>query len=168
VAIQFPLNYTDNRDATGQRIERQALTRVVGLFGDVDGNGRVQAFDAAKILEHMLSPVLAGVDSLAANVDSLALQGRVTAFDAALILQYRVGLRQRFPVQEDKAGNHPQMVEAGAAPKVGVKEYALTLRRQAGYLTCGQNSDWGLCPGKLCSKGSVQRGSKWPQDWSIF
>ena len=102
------LNYTDSRDATGQPVERQALTRVVGLFGDVDGNGRVQAFDAAKILEHMLSPVLTGVDSLAANVDSLALQGRVTAYDAALILQYRVGLRQRFPVQEDKAGNHPQ------------------------------------------------------------
>ncbi len=83
-------------------------TRVLGLFGDADANARLQAFDASRILNHVLAPMLAERDSLAANVDSLAPFGAITPYDAALVLQQRVGLLRRFPIQEPEAANHPR------------------------------------------------------------
>ena len=147
------LSYIDRHDIFGQRHERRVETRVVGLFGDVDGNGQVQAFDAAKILEHALSAVLVGVDSLAANVDSFAPQGDVTPFDAALILQYRVGLRRRFPVQEDGSDNHPQVIDNQALVKAARSEYVLALKPGPGYFTVLAEQRSGITSGEIVLTG---------------
>jgi len=105
------ITYTDPLSATGPE------TDVIGdhwvlLLGDADGNGSRQAYDAATILKHVISldPLdkLAGVDSLAANVDLGAPIGPITSYDAALVIQHRLGLIDHFPVQEAASDNHPQ------------------------------------------------------------
>ena len=102
------LTYMDVLPHSGPPSPVSVTTAIVDPFGDADGNGLLQAYDAAQVLGHVLGPSLTGLDSLAANVDSLAPQGAITLYDATLILQHRVGLRSRFPVQEATAVNHPQ------------------------------------------------------------
>lgn len=75
------------------------------IYGDIDDNGRVQAYDAALALQHSvgLDP-LPSVDPLpwepwriiAADVDG---SKSITAYDAALILQYSANIISRFPVE---------------------------------------------------------------------
>ena len=109
--------YRDLHTTAGGESTVADTTQVLGLFGDADANARLQAFDASRILNHVLAPLLGDRDSLAANVDSLAPFGAITPYDAALVLQQRVGLRRRFPVQESAAVNHPQSEpEASAQP----------------------------------------------------
>ncbi len=112
------VSYTDALTQTGTPEVRTAATNIVGLFGDADGNKRLQTFDAARVLSHVLEPFLTGLDSLSTNVDAQAFDaasGRITPLDASLILQHRVGLIRRFPVQEDGADNHPRIVAASKA-----------------------------------------------------
>ena len=110
-------SYLDVTPTVGDSARVADTTHVLGHFGDADGDGQLQAFDAARILHHVLAPDLSGRDSLAANVDSLAPFGVISPFDAALVLQHRVGLRRRFPVQESVAANHPRPVAvAGDGP----------------------------------------------------
>ena len=130
------VRYEDALTLTGVPAGRTAETTIVGLFGDADGNRRLQTFDAAQVLSHVLEPFLTGLDSLAANVDARAFDstgGSISSLDASLILQHRVGLIHRFPVQEDGADNHPQM-----APRPATKEASpaprLALRVHPGYL----------------------------------
>ncbi|MFH1569624.1 MAG: FlgD immunoglobulin-like domain containing protein [Gemmatimonadota bacterium] len=119
--------YADLGTAAGGTALVVARCVAVDPFGDASGNGTVRGFDASLILEHSVgSLTLAGLDSLAANLDLLAPYGPITAFDASLILQYRVGLLGRFPVRGRQAGNHPQP-ETGAAPRPAATETMLAL-----------------------------------------
>jgi hypothetical protein len=129
---------------------------VVDPFGDADGNGSVQAFDAAKVLLHALTPYLTGLDSLSANLDLLAFhetQGKITPFDASLVLQKRVGLIGRFPVQEDKADNHPQPETDDSTPKSILDERLLSLQVHDGYLSVWMDDREEIVSGELVVEG---------------
>ena len=66
-------------------------------YGDVDGNGEVQAFDAALTLQYTAELIdFEDWQILAADVDG---NGEVQAYDAALILQYSAGIINEFPVE---------------------------------------------------------------------
>jgi len=85
----------------------------IGLYGDIDTNGYVQAYDAALALQYSV-----GLDPLPnsepipwenwrmiiANVDGV---GSVTAIDASLILQHSAGLITLFPVESVKSSENP-------------------------------------------------------------
>ncbi|MCF7805303.1 MAG: FG-GAP-like repeat-containing protein [Candidatus Marinimicrobia bacterium] len=64
-------------------------------FGDVDGNGRIQADDTALILEHVI-----GLNSLvcqdSANAE-VTLDHTISALDASLVAQYRIGNIENLP-----------------------------------------------------------------------
>ncbi len=129
------VSYADALTQTGIPEVRTAATAIVGLFGDADGNGRLQTFDAARVLSHVLEPFLTGLDSLAANVDAQAFDaaaGSISPLDASLILQHRVGLISRFPVQEDGSDNHPRILSP--APKAVNMEPLLALKVHPGFL----------------------------------
>jgi hypothetical protein len=129
---------------------------VVDPFGDADGNGSVQAFDAAKVLLHALTPYLTGLDSLGANLDLLAfdpVQGAITPYDASLILQKRVGLIGRFPVQEDEADNHPQPETDDSMPKSILDERLLSLQVHDGYLSVWMDEREEIVSGELLVEG---------------
>jgi enediyne biosynthesis protein E4 len=129
---------------------------VVDPFGDADGNGSVQAFDAAKVLLHALTPYLTGLDSLSANLDLLAfdpVHGKVTHFDASLILQKRVGKIGRFPVQEDEADNHPQPETDDSTPKSILDERLLSLQVHDGYLSVWMDEREEIISGELVVEG---------------
>lgn len=129
------LTYHDSIPASGEPVDIFDSTAVLSRFGDADGNGLLQAFDAARTLAHVLAPQLSGADSLSANVDSLAPFGPITPLDAALILQQRVGLRQRFPVQASPAANHPGAGTAPAARRGESTPPPLALRHHADQLS---------------------------------
>ncbi|NKB70082.1 MAG: T9SS type A sorting domain-containing protein [Candidatus Latescibacteria bacterium] len=146
------VRYLDAHTVAGSPIQRRADTAVVGLFGDADGNGQVQAFDAAQVLTHALDPFLTGLDSLSANVDSRAFDpvvGGISPLDAALILQNRVSLIDRFPVQEPGADNHP----AGPTAAKAVRHPRLALRSGAGYLAVWADERGAIISGRLFLQG---------------
>ena len=67
------------------------------FYGDVDGNGEVQAFDAALALQYSAELIeFEEWQILAGDVDG---NGIVQAYDAALILQYSAGLIDEFPME---------------------------------------------------------------------
>ena len=67
------------------------------IYGDVDGNGEIQAYDASLTLQFSAELIEFNEQQiLAADVDG---NGVVQAFDAALILQYSAGLISEFPVE---------------------------------------------------------------------
>ncbi|MBI2504544.1 MAG: hypothetical protein HYW07_15085 [Candidatus Latescibacteria bacterium] len=145
--------YADAQTASGSPGEVRDTCLVVGLFGDVDADGLVLAFDASKVLAHVLSPALAGLDSLAANLDSLAPESAITPYDAALILQHRVGLRRYFPVQEPGAHNHPQPATAPAAARSAPGERFLALRTEDRYLSIWLSERADIVAGDLVIEG---------------
>ena len=58
------------------------------MLGDVNGDGKVTAYDASLILQHTANLVdLTGVVAADVNKD-----GKITAYDASMILQYTAGL----------------------------------------------------------------------------
>ncbi len=68
------------------------------LYGDVDGNGEVQAFDAATTLQASVGMITFTPEQIViGDVDG---NGTIQAFDASLILQYSVGIITIFPVEE--------------------------------------------------------------------
>ncbi|MBT4503316.1 MAG: T9SS type A sorting domain-containing protein [Gemmatimonadetes bacterium] len=147
--------YDDVVTAVGDQVDRSGTDTVVDPFGDADANGQVQAFDAAQVLLHSLSPFLNGLDSLSANVDLLAfdpVQGKITPYDASLVLQKRVGLISIFPVQTAPADNNPQPT-ASSSPKGVVATRLLTLEEGEGYvrLVADQRAD--LLSGDLLLTG---------------
>ena len=153
------VRYEDALTLTGVPAARTAATTIVGLFGDADGNRRLQTFDAAQVLSHVLEPFLTGLDSLAANVDARAFDsagGSISPLDASLILQHRVGLIRRFPVQEDEADNHPQI-----APRPGTKGISpvprLALRAHPGYLAVWMAERSAAPSGRLMLEGARGR-----------
>ena len=147
------VSYIDELPASGDRAEVVARSLVVDLFGDADANGRVQAFDASRVLAHALGLSLAELDSLAANVDSLAPFSAISPYDAALILQHRVGLRPRFPVQEAGAINHPQPETPSAAPKSNPEERLLVLQERDHHLSVWVSERSDIVSGELVLAG---------------
>ena len=148
--------YRDLHTTGGREALVADTTLVLGLFGDADANALLQAFDASRILNHVLAPLLAERDSLAANVDSLAPFGAITPYDAALVLQQRVGLRRRFPVQESVAANHPRSApETSAqpsAPEAGrplAAERRLELRHRSDHLALWLDERSGIVAGDV-------------------
>jgi len=141
--------YLDELPEDGPPGQLTTTTRVIGLFGDADGNGLLQAYDASQVLAHVLSPFLTDVDSMAANVDSLAPWGGISPYDASLILQHRVGLRHRFPVQESHAANHPQIQDAVPPFKVLADGCRVELREQGDNLSVWMEDRSGIVAGEL-------------------
>ena len=150
------VTYADTLLANGGIVDIADIDYVVDPLGDADGNGSVQAFDAAKVLLHVLLPYLTGLDSLSANLDLLAfdpVQGKITPYDASLVLQKRVGLIDRFEVQEDEADNHPQPETDNSVPKRIGEERLLALRGGDGYLSVWANERDGILSGDLLLEG---------------
>jgi CSLREA domain-containing protein len=158
------VSYTDVVTVPGGTEDLTDDDEVVDPFGDADGNGSVQAFDAAKVLLHVLNPYLTGLDSLSANLDLLAFNpesplgdpyppGEITPYDASLILQKRVGLIGRFPVQEDEADNHPQPETDDSTPKGLANARLLSFQVHDGYLSVWMNERRDIVSGDLMVEG---------------
>ena len=99
-------------------------------FGDVDGNGTVQAYDAAVALQYSVGmDPLPVIDPLpwedwrykSANVDSME---QISAYDASLVLQYAVGLIHSFPVQGNDM--QPPMAEVDVTAEEGYLVFRAT------------------------------------------
>ena len=155
---ELVITYADTLLANGGTADLPDIDYVVDPFGDADANGQVQAFDAAKVLLHCLMPYLTGLDSLSANLDLLAFDpdpviGRITPYDASLILQKRVGLIDRFEVQEDEADNHPQPETDNSVPKAVPEERRLMLQMHDGYLSVWADERDGILSGDLLLAG---------------
>ena len=71
-------------------------------WGDVDGNGIVDATDGALTLQYTLKPEqVNGFDSTVANVSEGTATGVINAFDAALILQKALDSSFKFPFEKE-------------------------------------------------------------------
>ena len=71
-------------------------------YGDVSEDGTVSTYDAALILQYVVSLIsLSPSQQQAAEVSD---NGTISAYDAALILQYVVGLITSFPAEEKSGG----------------------------------------------------------------
>ena len=168
------VTYADTLLANGGTVDLADTDYVADPFGDADGNGSVQAFDAAKVLLHCLVPYLTGLDSLSANLDLLAFHpeapganppppGQITPYDASLILQKRVGLIGRFEVQEDEADNHPQPETDASTPKGLADERRIALQLGDGYLSVWVEDRSSIVSGELLMEGvegSVEMGEE--------
>ena len=67
------------------------------VYGDVDENGKVEAFDASLILQYVVEKISENdITVLAADVDG---NGKVEAYDASLVLQYVVEKIPSFPAE---------------------------------------------------------------------
>ena len=84
--------------------------QILGL-GDVSGNGRVTAFDAALVLRSTVGLIVIS-DTLIADVSG---DGTISAFDASLMLRFVVGKITVFPA------------ETGGTPKIVLGERIVTL-----------------------------------------
>ncbi len=67
------------------------------IYGDVDFNGLVQAYDASMILQYLIGYI--NLDDLQLSVADVSLDSTVSALDATLILQYGVGIIDTLPYQ---------------------------------------------------------------------
>ena len=81
------------------RAEYNRLAELVDYpYGDIDGNGSIDASDALKALQHSVKLItLTGDDFTVADVDG---NNTVDASDALYILQHSVKLIAEFPVQK--------------------------------------------------------------------
>ncbi len=77
-------------------ITQNGSVRIIrGLLGDVSGNGRVMAFDAALVLQSTVGLFVIS-DTMAADVSG---DGTISPFDASLILRFVVGIITQFPAE---------------------------------------------------------------------
>ena len=66
-------------------------------YGDVDGNGEVQTYDASLTLQNAVSLIeFTEEQTITGDVDG---NGIIQTYDASLILQYAAGLIDAFPVE---------------------------------------------------------------------
>lgn len=84
------------------------------MFGDVSLNGKIQAYDAALILQYSVGIIT--LEPLQLQVADVSGNGEVMAYDASLILQYIIGMIPTFPVLTD---NLPATKEAYALLEIG-------------------------------------------------
>jgi len=147
------VTYDDVVTALGDQLDRTDTDTVVDPFGDVDGNGQIQAYDAALVLQSLLANppvVLTGLDLLSADVaDAFAV---ISPYDASHILQKVVGLLTLFPVQEKTSANHPQP-ESGEATKPIAEERLLTLRVEEGYVSVWSEDLASIVSGEIVVEG---------------
>ena len=151
--------YDDVVTAVGSQVDRTDTDQVVDPFGDADGNAVVQAFDAAQVLLHVLSPFITGLELIQANVDTDPAGTGVSPFDASLILQRRVGLISIFPVQLAASTNHPQPTVS--SPKRVVETRMLALEEGQGYMSLVADERAGVLSGELVLAG-VERAELAP------
>jgi len=86
----------DNASYSHRPIEFEPTTQV--LYGDVDGNGKVEATDALEVLKSVVGKVtLTGSQFTAADTDG---NGSADAADALNILKKVVGKINKFPVEQ--------------------------------------------------------------------
>ena len=156
------VTYDDLVTVLGDQLDRTDTDQAVDPFGDADGNGQVQAFDAAQALLHVLVPHLMGLEEIQANVDLNAVATGITPFDASLILQHRVGLITVFPVQTAPADNHPQPTATQPQPKFVVETRVLTLEQGQGYLSLVADERNGLLAGDIVLTG-IERAELAPE-----
>ena len=139
--------YDDVLDAAGVGATRDDSTVVIDPLGDANNDGVTQAYDAVKILFHAADiEILAGRDSMAANVDLYAYTdpegydpilgvGRINSMDAALVLQRRLGIIGHLPVQEAASDNHPQPETAESAMRPATAPRVLAVVVAPGSVT---------------------------------
>jgi enediyne biosynthesis protein E4 len=147
--------YADTLTAMGGTATLTDATYIT-RFGDCDGDGQLIAFDAAKVLFHiLLHPDPPVIDTLACNVDEFAPIEPITPFDASLILQKRVGLIDRFPIQLPCSANHPQSETCNSVPKLIPQpdERVLALQEGDGYLSVWAEDRTGIVSGELLITG---------------
>ncbi len=77
------------------------------MMGDISLNGKVQAYDASLLLQHIATTITLTSDQLA--VADVSDNGGITAYDASLILQYVAGAIDVFPA-ELKSLKKPQSI----------------------------------------------------------
>jgi Secretion system C-terminal sorting domain/Immune inhibitor A-like, MAM domain/Dockerin type I domain len=70
----------------------------LGTYGDVDGNGVIDAYDASLVLMFAVG-MPTPVDPFPEELGDVDGNGFVEAYDAALILQYVVGIIDEFPIE---------------------------------------------------------------------
>ncbi|MBQ6818616.1 MAG: hypothetical protein IJP35_03320 [Clostridia bacterium] len=77
---------------------KNAPEPVKGVYGDVDGNGKVEATDALEVLKNVVGKVQFTQEQLTlGDVDG---NGKADAADALMILQKVVGKIEKFPVEQ--------------------------------------------------------------------
>jgi hypothetical protein len=67
----------------------------INIYGDVSGNGTISAFDASKILRHVVG--IDSLDPLQLRIGDVSGNLAISSLDASYILQYTVGLISSFP-----------------------------------------------------------------------
>ncbi|MCF7919411.1 MAG: hypothetical protein K9N06_05810 [Candidatus Cloacimonetes bacterium] len=69
------------------------------IYGDVDGNGLVESYDAALVLQYFVGIITDWQEwqITAADVDG---NGLAEAYDASLIMRFVIGMIEHFPVEE--------------------------------------------------------------------
>ena len=67
------------------------------IYGDVNGDGEVEAYDAALVLQYAVAMI--EFDEWQITNGDVDGNGNVAAYDAALILQFAVGIINEFPVE---------------------------------------------------------------------
>jgi hypothetical protein len=95
------MHYWDTEDMSWMNPSTFATAKLIGgpppavMYGDVDLNKIVQAYDAAVLLKSLVG-IVQLTPAQIKNAD-VSLDGTVSALDASLILQYRVGLIDTLP-----------------------------------------------------------------------
>jgi hypothetical protein len=102
----FLCNLMLNSNDPNQNLTEIPVQLLVGgdiLYGDIDDNGAVEAYDAALVLQYFVGFNPAGAplpwhiwQILRADVDG---NGSVEAYDASLIQQFAVGIINSFPIE---------------------------------------------------------------------
>ncbi len=93
---EFNICYVNANLPANSEIAVTVTTNTVE-FGDVDGNGEIQAYDASLVLQNVVGLVdFTETQITNADVDG---NGQIQAFDASLILQFVVGIIDEFPVE---------------------------------------------------------------------
>ncbi len=131
---------------------------MIDPWGDADDNETLQAFDAAKVLVHVLDALANPIDEQAANVDIDPVGSGITPtpFDASFILQKRVGLIATFPVQDPASSNHPQGTPS-SAPKRSIERRLLTLVPGVGYISVVAEERSDIVAGEVVLAGIAGR-----------
>jgi len=94
------------------------------LYGDVNGDGKIDIFDAQAILDYVVG-FRSGPDSAAKFDPALADvsgSGNITSYDAALVFQYAIGLIGSFPVDKVLGKRSAAAPLASAALTIGSPE----------------------------------------------
>lgn len=147
--VEVNVIYDDVVTESGDQQNRVGSSDVVDPFGDVDGNGVIQAYDAALVLQHVLNEFLTGLDALSADVaDDF---GEIIPLDASHILKKVVSLITVFEVQEAGSLNHPQGTPASS--KRIVDRRVLALQRHDGYVSVWMENRSEIVSGELLIEG---------------